>query len=160
MSGKNKSSESVEISISSAIVLIGFVVLVAVGLLVFANLSGDTMTTDSANSNENNLQTVDVAQFAKGLGEDDVIILDIRTPQEYNSGRIAGADNIDYYSTDFEKELDALDRHQSYKLYCNSGNRSASALKLMEEMGFTDVEELRGGIQAWNNSGQSTCTSC
>jgi hypothetical protein len=88
MSGKNKSSESVEIGISSAFIFIGFFVLVAVGLLVFANLSGDTMTTDSANSNENNLQTVDVAQFANGLGEDDVIILDIRTPQEYNSGRI------------------------------------------------------------------------
>jgi len=86
---------------------------------------------------------------------DGLVILDIRTPEEFAAGHLAGAINIDYYASDFESKLGALDLEQPYVMYCNSGNRSANALPLMDSIGFREVYELDGGIQAWYSAGQS-----
>jgi rhodanese-related sulfurtransferase len=83
----------------------------------------------------------------------DLVILDIRTPEEYAAGHIAGAINIDYYAADFEQQLGELDLDVPYVMYCNSGNRSSNALPVMDSIGFTEVYELDGGIQAWYTAG-------
>lgn len=88
-------------------------------------------------------------------GSDDFVILDIRTPEEFNSGRIAGSVNIDFYEANFADELDKLDKNKTYFVYCNSGNRSGTAMGTMKDLGFTDVYDLDGGIQAWYSSGFS-----
>ncbi|MGA9596065.1 MAG: rhodanese-like domain-containing protein [Acidimicrobiia bacterium] len=85
---------------------------------------------------------------------DGLLILDIRTPDEFAAGHIPGAINIDYYSPDFEQKLRTLDLQVPYVMYCNSGNRSANALPLMDSIGFQEVYELDGGIQAWYSAGQ------
>ena len=86
-------------------------------------------------------------------GSTDFIILDIRTPEEFNSGRVAGSVNIDFYESSFASELDKLDKDKTYFVYCNSGNRSGSAMGTMRDLGFVDVYDLDGGIQAWYSSG-------
>ena len=86
-------------------------------------------------------------------GTADFVILDIRTPDEFNSGRIAGSVNIDFYESNFASELAKLDKDKTYFVYCNSGNRSGSAMGTMRDLGFVDVYDLDGGIQAWYNSG-------
>ena len=86
-------------------------------------------------------------------GSTDFVILDIRTPEEFNSGRIAESVNIDFYESSFAAELDKLDKDKTYFVYCNSGNRSGSAMGTMRDLGFVDVYDLDGGIQAWYNSG-------
>ncbi|MDJ0923891.1 MAG: rhodanese-like domain-containing protein [Acidimicrobiia bacterium] len=78
-----------------------------------------------------------------------LVILDIRTPDEFAAGRIAGAINVDYYAADFEQRLGELDPNLPYVMYCNSGNRSGNTLPLMDSIGFVEVYELDGGIQAW-----------
>ncbi len=88
-------------------------------------------------------------------GSDDFVILDIRTPEEFTAGRIAGSVNIDFYEANFADELDKLDKNKTYFVYCNSGNRSGTAMGTMKELGFTDVYDLDGGIQAWYSSGFS-----
>ena len=85
-----------------------------------------------------------------------LVILDIRTPEEFAAGHIAGAINIDYYANDFEAQLGELDLQVPYVMYCNSGNRSSNALPVMDSLGFSEVYELDGGIQAWFAEGLPT----
>jgi rhodanese-related sulfurtransferase len=86
------------------------------------------------------------------------IILDVRTPAEYAEGHIAGAINIDFYSSEFEEMVKALDRDDTYFIYCRSGNRSGQARNLMEGLGFAEVYNLSGGINAWQDAGLATVT--
>ena len=82
-----------------------------------------------------------------------VVVLDIRTPQEFNEGIIEGAINIDFYESSFAVTLDTLDKDAEYVVYCRSGNRSSQARKTFESLGFTNVTEIEGGIVDWYASG-------
>lgn len=83
----------------------------------------------------------------------DLVVLDIRTPEEFAAGHLADAVNIDYYANDFEDQLAQLNLDVPYVMYCNSGNRSSNALPVMDSLGFQEVYELEGGIQAWFGAG-------
>jgi phage shock protein E len=76
-------------------------------------------------------------------------VLDIRTPEEFGDGHVEGALNIDFYAADFADRIGDLDRDAVYVVYCRSGNRSGQAMALFEELGFTAVHELDGGILTW-----------
>ena len=82
-------------------------------------------------------------------GDPDFVILDVRTPREYEMGRIDGSLNIDYHSPAFEAELEKLDRKKTYLVYCLVGIRSRNAADMMEELGFEDVVNMVGGIRQW-----------
>lgn len=113
-------------------------------VLVLAACGGST-TTD----NKLELTDVSVVQELVESPPADLVILDIRTPEEFASGHIVGAINIDYYADDFETKLAELNLDVPYVMYCNSGNRSSNALPVMDSLGFDEVYELDGGIQAW-----------
>ncbi|NND01967.1 MAG: rhodanese-like domain-containing protein [Acidimicrobiia bacterium] len=81
------------------------------------------------------------------------VVLDVRTPEEYAEGHLADAVLIDFYDTDFADQLNELDKDATYVVYCRSGNRSQGAINTMRELGFTDVFEVAGGIQAWLEAG-------
>ena len=85
---------------------------------------------------------------------DDLVVLDVRTPEEFTTSRLEGAVMIDFYEPDFEQRLAELDRDVPYLLYCRSGNRSGSTAELMEQMGFANVSDVGGGINAWLDAGQ------
>ena len=99
------------------------------------------------------LETAAPPAAAEVIAEPETILLDIRTPQEVAEGQIAGAVNIDFYEADFRDRLAELDRDATYVVYCRSGNRSGQAMGLFEELGFTDVTEVDGGIVAWLQAG-------
>ena len=77
------------------------------------------------------------------------VILDVRTPGEYGPEHISGAINIDYYSNGFRTNLNQLDKEKTYFIYCQSGRRSGLSLKMMRELGFSEVYNSAGGILAW-----------
>jgi rhodanese-related sulfurtransferase len=81
------------------------------------------------------------------------VVLDIRTPDEFSQGHLEGAVNIDFYEPTFASDLDALDKDAHYVVYCRSDNRSGQAMQTFEELGFTNVTEIDGGIVAWYDSG-------
>ncbi|MCC3305900.1 rhodanese-like domain-containing protein [Sneathiella sp. HT1-7] len=85
----------------------------------------------------------------------EVIILDIRTPAEFNEGHIKNAINIDYYAPDFDEQITALDPNASYVLHCRSGGRSGRALSVLRENNLIDVTHLKGGIISWKEAGFS-----
>ncbi|MDJ0663894.1 MAG: rhodanese-like domain-containing protein [Acidimicrobiia bacterium] len=122
--------------------------LFAAAVVLLASCGGSTAT-------DSNLELASAGSIAEIIAEppSGLVILDIRTPEEFAAGHIAGAINIDYYASDFEARLGELDLDVPYVMYCNSGNRSGNTLPLMDSIGFTEVYELDGGIQAWFNSG-------
>ncbi len=83
------------------------------------------------------------------------VIVDIRTPQEYNSGHIENAININFYDPDFKQKLSKLDKDKTYIVYCRTGQRSGLAMPIFRELGFKEVYEIEGGIVRWVKSGYS-----
>ena len=83
--------------------------------------------------------------------EENAIILDVRTPEEFETSRIPNSKNIDFYNPqNFMLEIEKLDRDNSYYVYCRTGVRSANSCQLMNELGFDKVYNLLGGIVEWN----------
>lgn len=82
-------------------------------------------------------------------GTDDFILLDVRTGPEHQAGAIAGSTHLDFCESSFVKNVNDLDRNRTYLLYCASGARSRSALKLFAELQFREVYELAGGYTAY-----------
>ena len=88
------------------------------------------------------------------INENDVKLIDVRRPSEFNRGHIENAINIDYYGGNFSKIFDNLDKSQAIVLYCKSGRRSSkSAVKLVEK-GFNNVYNLNGGFEVWAFKGK------
>lgn len=96
---------------------------------------------------------MNVSEFSKKISEAGVITVDVRTPGEFMTGHIQGAQNIDFESGNFENEIAALDKNATYAVYCRSGNRSGQAVAVMHDAGFHNVYNLNGGVIDWTNSG-------
>ena len=78
------------------------------------------------------------------------IILDVRTPEEFEISRIPNSINIDFYNPRFfMQEIAKLDKDISYYVYCRTGVRSANSCILMNELGFSKTYNLIGGIVQW-----------
>lgn len=82
------------------------------------------------------------------------IILDVRTDEEYAQGKMKNATQIDYYQRNFKTEVAKLDKTKPVFVYCASGVRSNSAAKILKQQGFTEVYDLKGGLNAWARSGK------
>lgn len=81
------------------------------------------------------------------------VIIDIRTSTEFTEGHIEVAINIDYYQQTFMEEIGNLDRDNIYLIYCRTGNRSANALEIIEELNFQEIYHLTDGIVTWKEEG-------
>lgn len=82
-----------------------------------------------------------------------LVILDVRTTEEFDEGHLEGAVMIDFYGDDFADRIGELDPDVPYLVYCRSGNRSGQTRAMMEELGFSDVADVDGGIVAWTGAG-------
>ena len=87
--------------------------------------------------------------FRKRLSEEaDAVVLDVRTPEEFESGRIPKSININIMDRTFLSQVAALDKSKPYYVYCRSGARSGQACQTMASQGF-EVYNLAGGIMRW-----------
>ena len=92
--------------------------------------------------------------FSKLIEDSNVVLIDVRTSDEYNSGYIDGALLIDFYDLNFQNRISELDREKPYAIYCRSGHRSGETTKLMSKLGFKNISNLVGGIIEWQSSGK------
>lgn len=99
--------------------------------------------------------TVPVNEFHEQLSNaKDYQLLDVRTEGEFESGYIKGAMWADWMSREeFSRRIAALDKNKTTFVYCLSGGRSGQAVNYMKQNGFTNIIELKGGINAWNSAG-------
>lgn len=99
-------------------------------------------------------QDYEPAMFSEKMKEKGAVILDVRTPAEVAEGKIPGAVVIDWNSASFREEVAKLDRKAPVYVYCAAGGRSSEAKELMTGMGFTQVHDLLGGMNAWRAAGK------
>lgn len=78
-------------------------------------------------------------------------LIDVRTPAEYAEGHLAKAKLIPLQ--ELEERLAEIDKGRPVLLYCRSGNRSGTALKILNEKGYTQAKHMQGGINAWQAAG-------
>lgn len=120
--------------------------------------SADGANMNSADNKETStpmIENVDVNKAAELLESDtDIVVLDVRTPEEFSSERIAGAVNIDFRAADFSEKLASLDKNQTYLVHCAAGGRSAKSRDIMEKAGFTSIYHMDGGMGAWESAGK------
>lgn len=107
----------------------------------------------ACNAQPKGMRDIDVAEATKLIAEGGWEVVDVRTPEEFAEGHLKDASNINYFDDDFRKSLDELPKDKSYIMYCHSGNRSGKAHKIMKELGFETVFNLKGGMTAWKRSG-------
>lgn len=112
------------------------IVFIFASTLVFAGCSSD-----SAVSN------LGASDFVSQSQADGVIVIDVRTPAEFEQGHIANSINIDVQATSFDTNIAALDKKARYALYCRSGNRSGIAAEKMTDSGFLNVINANVGFE-------------
>jgi len=92
------------------------------------------------------IENVD-AQGVKDAIAQGAQVVDVRTPGEYQLGRIAGAINVPL--DQLEAQAASWDRNATYVVYCATGSRSTSAVEIMKGLGFTSIRHLAAGVVSW-----------
>jgi len=88
--------------------------------------------------------------------DDNAVILDVRTDEEYVMGKIPNSINVDIYKGQgFIYQVDELDKSKNFYVYCRSGARSGQACSVMNQMGIKNAYNLLGGIMQWR--GEIVC---
>jgi len=106
------------------------------------------------------VHTVDTGVFAEKLKTtENPQLIDVRTPEEYSSGHIGNALNINWNGNDFVASAEKLDKSKPVFVYCKIGGRSAQAADKLAGMGFTEIYNLDGGIMKWNAGAGKAATS-
>lgn len=85
--------------------------------------------------------------------ENDLVIIDVGTPQEYRDLHLEGAINVSLLSRFFKARLEVMDKDKTYVVYCKVGGRSKIAQKLMRQFGFQTVYNIIGGTLLWEEEG-------
>ena len=131
------------------------VVALSVSLVIGATLTGGCVRDETATIEDFTPQEA-FTLIQNNQNNPDFVIIDVRTPQEFDGEHIENATNIDFYSETFGSELDNLDKNKAYLIYCRVGGRSGSALDIMAELNFKKVYNILGGINQWKTEGLPT----
>ena len=131
-----------------------FFLLFFVPALLLTGYLTDTKPTSNSESIIKNISLVEANKLIQNnLENKDFIIVDVRTKKEFQNGYIENAMNIDYHADNFSDLIEKLERNKTYLIYCRSGGRSGSALRIMDKMGFEEVYNMTGGITQWQEEG-------
>jgi rhodanese-related sulfurtransferase len=128
-------------------------------IALVAVLFGVALLAGCGSSSGGAVQTVDPQTFLSTAKQPGVVVVDVRTPQEYAAGHVDGAINIDVEAPTFDSEIAKLDKNTTYTVYCHSGRRSGIATDAMGKAGFTHVFDLQGGFPDLVNAGATVVTS-
>jgi rhodanese-related sulfurtransferase len=92
-------------------------------------------------------------KFSDKISSDEnAVILDVRTTDEFNNGHIPKSLLIDIYNPTFQNRILELDKSKNYYIYCRSGHRSYHAGVFMLSEGFKSVHHLKNGILSWTGN--------
>lgn len=126
---------------------------IIIPFIVTANLLSCTNSSTTQNLNTTiQVKEVNVTELSKLAKVGNTILLDVRTPEEFEAGFISNATHINFYDSDFKTRINKLNKSYTYIVYCKSGYRSGKALQIMTDLGFKKVYNLTGGYDAWKNN--------
>ncbi len=95
-------------------------------------------------------ENLDNKTFITRMQEPGIVLLDVRTEDEYVRGHIPNAINMDFYNPNFKTDIKKLDKDKSYLIYCAAGGRSKKTSRLLRDNGFNKVYNLQQGFNNWN----------
>jgi rhodanese-related sulfurtransferase len=102
----------------------------------------------SACGNENGgYQDVSVNEAKQLIDENKVVVIDVRTQEEFQEGHIPYAKLLPLQ--EIEQRLEELDKDGTYLIVCRSGNRSAEASEILTNNGFANIYNMTGGMGSW-----------
>lgn len=130
---------------------IQFLVALTIAVLALYGCSADPKESSGANTAEGSASYLQVsAEEAKSMmdAQEDYVVLDVRTLEEYLQGHIPGAVLIPHDAIREQAEDKLPDKDQLILVYCRSGNRSMQASANLVDLGYTNVVEF-GGINDW-----------
>jgi len=120
-------------------------------------IAGDDTTLQRKKKMSDVHHLISPKEFKQKMESGEYVLVDIRTPEEYEAERLPGVDlNLDFYADDFANQVNKLDKNKKYLYYCRTGHRSGQAGHYAEDLGFKEVYELDGGIVAWKKAGFNT----
>ncbi len=126
--------------------------IVVFAVVVLAAAAYYFMQTGSGDSDYGN---VDVGEARELIGEKgELVVLDVRTVSEYESGHLEGAINIPVEA--LSGRLSELNPNDELLVYCRTGNRSTTAVGILKENGYDQIYHMDGGKVAWGNAGFPT----
>jgi rhodanese-related sulfurtransferase len=106
-------------------------------------------------ANAADAKNITVDQAAKMLSSDtNIVVLDVRTPREFEAGHIKGATNINFNDKEFAKRVAALDKNKTYIIHCAAGGRSGKACEQIKTMDFKNMLHMNQGFNAWKEAGK------
>jgi rhodanese-related sulfurtransferase len=111
---------------------------------IFTTLFGAKTPQSSA------IKVLDPMEFKTQIENKKTQLIDVRTPDEFKSGHIKNAKNIDFFLGEFSEEFSKLDKQKPVYIYCRSGSRSKQASNKLAAMGFMEIYDLKGGILNYN----------
>lgn len=121
-------------------------------IILSVGLMSTACSQQKKEQSEGSIPLITADSLKASMGNPKIVILDVRTPEEFAEGHVQGAVNVDYRSADFAAKVDKLDKTKSYEVYCKSGRRSGESVKLMKEKGF-NAASVTGGILEWQSKG-------
>lgn len=125
--------------------------------ILLSLLTAISFGTTGCSAQSDSIDTLAPQAFIKQAKADTTsIILDVRTPGEYNEEHLAGAQQLDFLNSEaFDAGIKQLDKSHTYYVYCRSGKRSHNACIKMKKQGFK-VFDMEGGILNWKKLGMPT----
>lgn len=104
----------------------------------------------NAQTKQTQAEKLSAAEFSEKIKTtENALIVDVRTPEEFEKGHLENALNINWNGNDFDSRISALDKSKPVFVYCLSGGRSAGAVDRMRKSGFENVIEMPGGMMEW-----------
>lgn len=127
--------------------------LFSAGILAFTSCESKKENTEQILSSQPKAAVINLNPSEFQERSKNGIIIDVRTPEEIAEGKITGALEMDYFLPDFLSKVDELPKDAEIFIYCAVGARSKEAAEMLLQQGFTNVNHLSGGIQAWAQEG-------
>lgn len=133
--------------------------LLLIAIMIFAPRAGDSSA---------GIKNVTVEEAKKLVGKENVFVLDVRTPSEFNSSHIEGATLIpvtNAFGSDLKEEsllkarINEVPKNKKILVYCRTGHRSTSASTILVKSGYSEVYNMKGGINAWISAGYPVVSS-
>ena len=111
-----------------------------------------SVTTLTAQSNAKiEVNSTEVSAMLKKNSK--LIVLDVRTVDEFNEGHIKGAVNMDVRQSDFQTKVNKLDKNAKYIVHCRTNHRSTMAVEMMVKSGFKTIYQMMDGFSGWSANG-------
>ncbi|HBB26131.1 MAG TPA: rhodanese-like domain-containing protein [Bacteroidetes bacterium] len=95
----------------------------------------------------------DIATVKKMVAKGDVVVVDVRTPEEFREGHLDKAILANINDPSFDAKIASIAKDKKVLVYCAAGGRSARASKIMSEKGWKNVTNMKGGFNAWSAAG-------